>query len=185
MSRVIKIDKNGSMTLSNVRIPGQITNLSIQGKMIIDKAQTEGSSGKKKVFSGYDDSAIAIKLLLLEKESGEMDRYKFLGVINKAFKGISEGSPTVFSVQGDMFRSLNIKHVLFQDLSAEESNEDDSISVSLNFTEHDPIISLVQEQQNTSSSDDNKKVLTPEGKIPEGISKKEYMEYKKLEAQNG
>lgn len=180
MSSLIRIEKDGALTLSGKTLPGQIINLQINGKMIIDKAQVEGASGKKKVFSGFDDSGIAIKLLLLEEQGHK--RYKNLAIINSAFKKIVHGSPVIYGVQGDMFKAFNIRHILFTGLSADESNSDDSISVSLNFCEHDPLISLVQGQQ---KGIEEAPLIEEEPELPEGVSEEEYREIKEMERENG
>lgn len=180
MSSLIRIEKDGSLSLGGKTLPGQITNLSINGKMVIDKAQAEGSSGKKKVFSGFDDSTISIKLLLLEEKDGTRERYNNLAIINTAFKKIENESPVIYAVQGDFLKAFNIRHVLFADLSAEESNTDDSISVSLNFEEHDPLVSLVQSQQ--KDTEDETEIVDEETEIPPEVSNAEYRRFKNLES---
>ena len=178
MSNLIRIEKDGSLTLSGKTLPGQITGMTINGKMIIDKAQAEGSSGKKKFFSGFDDSGISIKLILLENSDGGRDRYNNLTIINSAFKKIENESPVIYAVQGEFLKAFNIRHVLFADLSADESNDDDSISVSLNFEEHDPLVSLVQDQQ--KNTEDETVIPEEEEQIPEGVSEYEYYKFKQV-----
>lgn len=179
MSSLIRVEKNGALNIGGIKLPGQITQLSVKGKMVIDKAQPEGSSGKKKVFSGYDDSGIDLTLILTENEEQGRTRYENLGIINSAFKKLENDTPVVYAVQGDLFKSFGIRHMLFLDLSATESNEDDSLSVSLKFEEHDPVISIVQEQQKSES---DSTAVEEEPEIPEGVSREEYFKFKKLEA---
>jgi len=147
MSRLLRIEKNGQLYLGSTLVYGQVLNVSVNGKIIIDSSKTEGSSGKKKVFSGFDDSGVSIKLQLLEQDDSGVERYTALSNINSEFKSISDGEPTIFSVQGDLFKAFKIKHVLFAELSVEDSNETDSLMVSLSFTEHNPVVAKVQEQQ--------------------------------------
>lgn len=182
MSSLIRVETDGALSLAGKVLPAQITSLSIRGKMVIDKAQPEGASGKKKVFSGYDDSDISIGLLLLERQESGRDRYENLALIHSSFKKLENETPVVYAVQGEFFKAFNIRHVLFQEISADESNTDDSISVSLKFEEHDPVISIVQEQQKNTHAEIE---TEEEPAVPEGVSEEEYFKFKKLEALSG
>jgi len=178
---IIKIDNRGTLTLGNKKLPGQIESVSIKGKMVLDSAQMEGSSGKKKVFGGYSDADLSINITLLEDTDGKQDRYKSLEIVNRAFKKLEGGVPVVYSVDSRISDAMNVKHLLFNEMSVDDSSLDDSLSLSLSFTEHNPVVSLVQEQQTQSPEDTSLSADEIQEDQPEEIEPDAYREMRRLE----
>lgn len=146
----IRIDRSGSLSVDGNKVFGQIERVNVRGIMIIDSAALQGSSGKKKVFSGYDDADITIVMKLLETSDGGNDRYNALTTVGNAFKKMENGVPVIYAIEGDLFQALNVRHVLFMGLDVDDDNEDDTLQVNISFAEHDPVIALVQQQQSGS-----------------------------------
>lgn len=145
---------------------GQIERINVRGRMIIDSAALQGSSGKKKVFSGYDDADITIVMKLMETKDGGRDRYNALLSVSNAFKKMIGGVPVIYAIEGQLMSSLNIRHVLFMGLDVDDDNAEDALRVNLSFAEHDPVIALVQQQQSDNmeteeSEDDSAAAVNP------------------------
>lgn len=185
MSRIIRIDQHGALFLNGQLLPGQITALNIGGKMVIDHAMTEGASGKKKSFSGFDDALITIELTLIEVMDGGRSRYGHLKTLSGAFKAIESGAPIVYGVQGELFDAHSVRHVLFSSLSSNDVPDADALKVSLKFTEHDPMVSLVQEQQSGASTESAADSVAEPDAIPEGVSLAEHRKVMQIEALHG
>jgi len=179
MSNVIKVKQNGLLYLGETLIPGIIKSLSVNGEMVIDKAKAEGASGQQKTFSGFDDSGISLSLLLTEEEDGGYQRYTNLGEINRAFKALENGVPLIYTFNGPLFSAMNIRHGLFKGLSIDDSGDSDALTVSLKFEEHDPLVSIIQEQQKTVQEESE--AVTVE-LPPVELTDKEIRDFQRLEA---
>ena len=185
MIRVIRIDRYGALSLAGQPLPGHITALRIGGKMVIDDAMTEGASGKKKSFAGFDDASIMIELLLTETIDGGRSRYRYLKVLSAVFKALENGAPVVYRVQGELFDAHNIRHVLFSSLSSDDLPDSDALRVALRFSEHDPMVSLIQEQQRAAPSEPPAERVPEPDAIPAGVSVAEYRSMMRIEALHG
>lgn len=162
----IRIDHTGALSVDGQMLFGQIERINVRGRMIIDSAALQGSSGKKKVFSGYDDADITIVMKLMETKDGGQDRYTALLSVSNAFKKMTGGVPVIYAIEGRLMSSLNIRHVLFMGLDVDDDNAEDALRVNLSFAEHDPVIALVQQQQSGGkesgvSEDDSDVAVSP------------------------
>ena len=146
MSR-IAIDHAGILVVGDAPLPCLVTGLSCRGEIVIDSSRVEGSSGKRKVFDGWDDWDITISALLYERDERTKQRYNHLRTINEAFKRLEGGLPIIYALESELAAALNIRHVLFAGLDVNDDIDDDAIELSINFTEHDPVVALVQQQQ--------------------------------------
>ncbi len=173
----LTLDPRGTLILEGRPLPGQITSLSVGGKMVIDTAQAEGGSGRQKNFSGYDDSRISITLVLLEPEEGGQSRFDHLATLNRAFKRLEGGGPRLYNIGGGLLDSFDIRYALLLELSADQDNSGDSITVTLKLEEHDPLVGIIQKQPAPAAKGETSP--TPPGP-PEGVSEAEYQDFQTL-----
>lgn len=137
--------EHGEVRMGDVLIPGVLKALSIAGRVRFDDAQVEGASGKTKTATGWEDADIALSMELLSDD--ESNCYSKLARINAIFKGIDSGSnPKVYDVVNAHAISRGIDQVVFASLDSAETDEDDVITATLNFTEHIPIIREKEKQ---------------------------------------
>lgn len=141
----IYIDQNKSFFLDGRRLSAQVMAINAGGKMILDSAGQLGTSGNSKKFNGFADAEIGIELLLFGPQ-----RYNDLTAIDTAFKSLKEGQPQFFSIEAPLLSALKIKKVILKDYTLSEEREN-SITLSLKFTEDGPRVARIQEQQKTAS----------------------------------
>lgn len=154
----------GSVYFGGTKLPGVLESLSVKGSMIIDRQNVEGASGKKKVFSGYDDGDISVSLILMEPDSGSSlpGRYEALKVISGVFKALEGGLPVRYTLEAELAEALDITQVIFSSLDVSESKSKDTIKVTLSFEEWSPVVSGTQAQQNAASTPTDNNQGTPD-----------------------
>lgn len=146
MSRIV-IDRKGVLKVSGTQLPCLVTRVGGRGKIIIDSPKVEGSSGRKKVFDGWDDWDMTLDAIIYEPDERAISRYDHLRTVNNAFKHLEDGLPVIYSLESQLASALNVRQVLFAGLDVTDDSRQDAIELSLRFTEHDPVVGLVQQQQ--------------------------------------
>lgn len=146
MSRIV-IDHKGALKVSGTQLPCLVTRVGGRGKIIIDSSKVEGSSGRRKVFDGWDDWDMTLDAIIYEPDERAISRYDHLRTVNNAFKHLEDGLPVIYSLESQLASALNVRQVLFAGLDVTDDSRQDAIELSLRFTEHDPVVGLVQQQQ--------------------------------------
>lgn len=146
MSR-IAIGKDGVLKMDGVPLPCIVNRVGCRGKIVIDSSKVEGSSGRRKVFDGWDDWDLSIDATIIEFNERIVSRYDHLRTVNEAFKQLEDGLPVIYALESQLASSLNIRQVLFAGLDVTDDSGRDAVELSINFTEHDPVVGLVQRQQ--------------------------------------
>lgn len=175
MFQTIKIKDDGFLLISGVTYNCMVNQINIDGQIVMEENTVLLTSGKEKTFNGFDDSDIKIYATILEATDGGEERYKDLQLLNYAFKTIRYGQPVVYSLEGKLFKALQIKACIFNGLSIDQSL-DDSILVVISLTEHEPVVKKVQAQQGSVSSEANVSVE------PAQMSKSQIKKLEKLES---
>ncbi|CAN2042507.1 conserved hypothetical protein [Candidatus Magnetomoraceae bacterium gMMP-15] len=160
--------ENGYIFLGDVQLSGILKDMSISSKVRFDTAKIDGISGQNKTPQGWTDADITINLELLS--DSDSDCYYKLTEINDIFKGADNGvNPKIYQIHNSHTFSRQIQQVIFSELSSQETNQDDVITVSLKFIEYNPII--VDSEKKVVASDESKKTEAPtintEEKSPE------------------
>ena len=146
MSR-IAIGNDGVLTMDGRILPCIVSSIGGRGKIVMDSSKVQGSSGKKKVFSGFEDWDLSIDATIYESDERQTTRYDHLRTVNDVFKKLENGVSVIYSLESRLAAALNIRRVLFASLDVTDASDRDAIDLSINFTEHDPVVALVQDQQ--------------------------------------
>ena len=137
--------EHGQVKLSGILLPGIVKSLSVQADVRFDTAEQDGMSGKVKVPLGWEDSVVAITVELLSDESS--DCYDKLSGLNAVFRDTDQGAnPKIYTVVNSHLIARGINQVVFSSLSSSETDEDDVILASLNFTEHLPVVTKTEKR---------------------------------------
>lgn len=145
MSR-IAIGKDGVLKLDGTPLPCIVNRVGCRGKIVIDSSKVEGSSGRRKVFDGWDDWDLSIDATIYDPDERLVSRYDHLRTVNEAFKQLEDGLPVIYALESQLASALNIRQVLFAGLDVTDDSGRDAVELSINFTEHDPVVGLVQRQ---------------------------------------
>jgi len=162
----IQIDSTGALSVNGTPLPALFDSISIDNAMVLDSSNVEGASGKKSIFNGFDDADIRITVTILEQ--GQAGRYAAMQTIARAMKKINDGQPVLYKLQVALAGAFDIKQVKFIKLQAEDTKVRDCLKASLTFQEHNPVVAVVQEQQNTRQQ-------TADQGIPEETMQSEIM----------
>ena len=138
--------EDGVVSLGGKDLPGIMTDLRVAGQVRFDEQKVDGQSGKNKTPQGFEDSTISVGLDLLS--DSDSDCYEKLEELNGIFKNVdSKANPLICSAVSRHLLARGIRQVVFDKLDSAESDEDDYIRVSLNFTEHNPPIVRTEKEQ--------------------------------------
>lgn len=131
--------EDGIVTLDGVELKGLLQSSKVKTSVRFDEAKVDGASGSKKTPAGFEDSEISITMLLLTDE--DSDCYEKLEELNNIFKGIDKNTnPKIFTVTNRHLLARGVREVVFANLESSENSTSDEISVSLQFTEHNPLV---------------------------------------------
>lgn len=141
---------DGLVRLGKDTLPGILVNQAISNAVRYDESQNDSMSGKAKVPLGWEDADVTLTLDLLCDE--ESDCYEKLTVINRIFKGADRrANPKIYDVTGRHLRARGINRVVFSRLESNESDEDDTIQVTIGFVEHLPAVVKRERQANAQA----------------------------------
>ena len=152
MSR-IAIGNDGVLTMDGQALPCIVNSIGGRGKIVMDSSKVQGSSGKKKVFSGFEDWDLSIDATIYESDERRTARYDHLRIVNDVFKKLENGVSVIYTLESRLAAALDIRQVLFASLDVTDGSDRDAIDLSINFTEHDPVVALVQDQQAEGAQD--------------------------------
>lgn len=131
--------ENGIVRLGGEALPGLFNSLSIDGKVRYDQQKVDGTSGKKKTPAGFEDQAVNLTLTLCT--DNESDCYEKLEQITPFFrKTNNQANPQIYAFINRHAGARGIRQVIFDKLKSSETNRSDTITVTLEFTEHNPPI---------------------------------------------
>lgn len=152
MSR-IAIGNDGVLTMDGQALPCIVNSIGGRGKIVMDSSKVQGASGKKKVFSGFEDWDLSIDATIYESDERRTARYDHLRIVNDVFKKLENGVSVIYTLESRLAAALDIRQVLFASLDVTDGSDRDAIDLSINFTEHDPVVALVQDQQAEGAQD--------------------------------
>jgi len=151
--------EHGDVRLGNDPVPGILRSQSITGLVRFDEAQQDGLSGKNKTPLGWEDANINLELELMSDDKS--DCYQKLTELNAVFQGRDNGgNPKVYEVVNAHARARGIDQVVFAGLDSSETDEDDVITASLNFVEHNPPVTIPEKR--IAMSDQAEGAATPQ-----------------------
>jgi hypothetical protein len=134
----------GVIWLGEEQLPGLLTSLRIEGKVRYDEQNVDGSSGKKKTPQGWEDQVVSIGLILLTDEDSTC--YEKLEQLAPFFKNPDENSnPQIYTFINRHGEARGVRQIVFDRLESSENSREDTIRVSLGFTEHNPPIVRTEE----------------------------------------
>jgi len=136
-------------------IPGIVESIEISDALLIDNADIQGRSGKVKVVQGWDDVAMQISLSLIDDPNAKKTRWDSLKEITGIFKKVGDnGKPETYTVSHPMISAWGTKQLLISSLKSTEGRTRRKIAVSIQFTEHDSSVGIVQERQSPDAQSD-------------------------------
>jgi hypothetical protein len=130
---------DGVIRLGGEELPGILQTLSIDGKVRYDEQKVDGSSGKSKTPQGWEDQTVKAALVLQTDE--ESDCYEKLAKLAPYFrKPDDKANPQIYALANRHSQTRGIRQIVFDQFSSSESSANDTIKVTLGFTEHRPPI---------------------------------------------
>ena len=149
MTGVLTFD-HGAVSLNGALLPGVLKSMAVRGAVRFDESQMDGMSGKVKNPIGWEDSGITLALKLTSEDDSTC--YDKLQQIDAVFKGYDDGAnPQIYRIANPHAAARSVEQVIFSGLDSAETEDDDVILASLNFTEHQPIVSRAEKR--VASSD--------------------------------
>jgi hypothetical protein len=131
--------EDGIIRLGGEALPGLLSTLKIDGKVRYDEQKVDGQSGKSKTPQGWEDSVVTASLVLLTDD--ESDCYEKLASLSPIFrKPDAKTNPQIYALVNRHAQARGIRQIIFDKLDSSESSQDDTIKVTLGFTEHRPPI---------------------------------------------
>ena len=135
---------DGVIRLGEEELPGILSSLRIEGKVRYDEQEVDGASGAKKTPQGWEDQTVSISLILLTDD--ESTCYEKLEKLAPFFKAPDENSnPQIYSFVNRHGQARGLRQIIFDRLESSENSREDTIRVSLGFTEHNPPIVRTEE----------------------------------------
>lgn len=135
-------------------LPGILDSIAVSDALLVDNAETEGTSGSVKIISGWADVDVTIQLLLIDipKITNEsvtpfVTRFDCLKEIAGVFKQMKGGKPRVYTILHPHLASWGIREFVFNGLQSEESRGMRIITCSLEFDEFDSASGKSQDRQ--------------------------------------
>lgn len=130
------------------KLPGILESLTVSGKLLFENVEVEGRSGSVKIAHGWEDSTVAIELLLIDDTERKKSRFDCLKDITSIFKRVlDDGKPSVYVLHHKAIEAWQVREVLFSDLKSVEKRGRQQITVSLSFVEYDPLVATMQKRQ--------------------------------------
>ncbi len=125
---------DGIVTLGSTLIDAVLISCNLSTSVRYDAATKDSRSSSIKRPIGFNDSEINIEFALLSDDRRSC--YDRLSSINKLFKARENGVAKVYNINNRHLFARGIRSVIFDRITSSESNTDDTIKVSLTFTEH-------------------------------------------------
>jgi hypothetical protein len=130
---------DGVIRLGGEALPGILQTLTVDGKVRYDEQKVDGTSGKSKTPQGWEDQTVKATLVLLTDD--ESDCYEKLAALAPYFrKPDDKANPQIYALANRHSQTRGIRQVVFDQFSSSESSANDTIRVTLGFTEHRPPI---------------------------------------------
>lgn len=137
MNQLIFAD--GSIRLNGGELPGIFVSMRVDGKVRYDEQNIDGISGKSKTPQGWEDHVVVASLVLLTDDAGTC--YDKLAQLTPFFKKPDgKADPQIYSLTNKHTQTRGIRLVVFDRLESMETDQDDTILVTMGFTEHKPPI---------------------------------------------
>ncbi|XPV77693.1 MAG: hypothetical protein ACNI27_07180 [Desulfovibrio sp.] len=158
--------EHGEVRLGGSLIDGILSSARVGAQVRFDEAEQDGKSGKARIPMGWEDADVALSLVLLTDDRATC--YERLARIDRVFKGYdNSGNPKIFDVQNAHCAARGIQQVVFSGLSSTESERDDTITVSLTFSEHIPVIRKVETQASATAKSVQQEAVSVPDPAPE------------------
>lgn len=118
-------------------LPGLILTIEITGDAKIEEAKVEGTKKIPRQATGYEDYKVTISLELGDSQ-GKTKEQK-LAELENLFHPANKSKPIPYELINKHTQLRGIKKVIFKNLSSVSDSKNDSILVSLEFTEYERI----------------------------------------------
>lgn len=137
MKRITFAD--GTIRLNGEDLPAILVSLRIDGKVRYDEQKLDGMSGKTKTPMGWEDHSIVATMVLTTDNN--TDCYEKLEVFSAIFRSVdSKANPQIFTVTNRHAHTRGVRQVVFDRLESSETSENDTILISMGFSEYEPPI---------------------------------------------
>ena len=146
----IAIDK-GLLILNGEKLNVRVNTVSCSGEIIWKEETMLLESGKERTFNGYDASTVQIAATIFESEQGST-KFDNLKTLNNAFKAMEDKTASLWKLEGDVFRAVDITQARFVNFAFSENTDQDSIDITIELREEQPKVSAVQDQQKVVDS---------------------------------
>jgi hypothetical protein len=128
---------DGTITLDREEITAILTRMQIRGSVVFDKASVDSLSGSNKTPMGFSDADITVSMVILSDDAATC--YERLRQLNQIFSSVDDlANPKVYTIFNSHCAARNINRVVFSALDSNETDQEDTIDVSLSFVEYEP-----------------------------------------------
>lgn len=156
MREIIK-DNIGHIKVGGTLLPGIFQSMEIEGELRIDEKDIPGSSAKAKQPMGFEDAKVKLIIRLLTDEKSTC--YQKLKTITSLFHKVDKhAKPHVYKIVNHLTDIWKLKEVLFKTLRVTDTNQNDSLDVSIDFEEYHPV--LVATEKKAKKNTKNSKTTT-------------------------
>lgn len=174
------VKEDGTPDLSQIlfQFPVPHQQMSVKQGIKVDEVDVPGRSGNVKQPVGYEDTDVSINLVLVDEEDrgGNVTRSALtqFGEFQSAFRDRSDpitddaklkasfAVPRIYSIQSRLTDACGIRTVLFKSLDVNDTEGNTDLSVSLVFTEFEPVARQVESRAREEAiSAATKKELAP------------------------
>lgn len=141
MAKIITNDF-GQIKLGGKLIPGTFESMEITTDGEVDEEEIKNSKKKQMEIVGFGLSDI--KLTLKLQSDSKTNCYDKLSVLQSLFKKDPK-KPTVYPITNKHTAVRGIGKVIFQKLRSHDTNDDDTLVVTLDFKEYNPAVVAVKQ----------------------------------------
>ena len=128
---------DGTITLDREEIPAILTRMQVRGSVVFDNASVDSLSGENKTPMGFSDADITVSMVLLSDDAATC--YERLRQLNQIFSSVDDlANPRICTIFNSHCAARNIHRVVFSALDSSETDQEDTIDVSLSFVEYQP-----------------------------------------------
>jgi len=128
---------DGTISLDREEIPAILTRMQIRNSVVFDRASVGSLSGENKTPMGFSDADVTVSMVLLTDEQATC--YERLRQLNRVFTSVDDlANPRIYTIFNSHCDARNIHRVVFSGLESSETDQEDTIDVSLSFVEKQP-----------------------------------------------
>lgn len=126
-----------NIKIDGIWLHGMFKSIEINADALIEEQEVEGSSRKPKQATGYEDSKVNIVITLYD--SPKETKKQKLEIIQNLFRKQGQEKPTVHQLIHPVAALRGVKDVVINSMKTKEVNSNDSIEVTLELMQYEPV----------------------------------------------